>query len=132
MKHAGHLSLVCSILVFSLLATAQEAGQSTVPVAPDAAAPDGLQWLGKYKSPYSDLGTQVRVFGRAKPLVAESRTCYFIQTLRPVPASEAGNRLGFLLLQSRATGIVREPVCTTPDRFQPLIPVNLKIAASSR
>ncbi len=133
MKRAKHLSLLaCSILTVPALAIAEPA-QSVAPPAADATAPDGLQWLGKYKWPYGNLftGNPAGVFRTEMRLAPPSTTCYFIQTLRPVPGDSDAKRSGFIPLQTHTTGTERGPVCTNPGMFQPLVPVAHKAAAAS-
>ncbi len=54
------------------------------------------------------------------------QTCYFMRTIQPLPSDDNANRPGLIPLQSRVTGTVQGPVCTSPGMFQPLVPVQLK------
>ncbi len=58
-----------------------------------------------------------------------SGSCYFIKTVRPVPADANAPRSGFIMLQARTSGFVRDPVCTGGAALMRAIPVAREIAA---
>jgi hypothetical protein len=137
MKRTMHLSLLaCSVVTMSAAVIAEQPAKSAAPSTAGSTAPDGQQWLGNYKWPYGSLytGKRAAVLNpevRFVPPPYSRSTCYFIQTLRPVPGDTDAKRSGFIPLQTHTTGIERGPVCTNPGAFQPLVPVQRKLTAGA-
>lgn len=53
-----------------------------------------------------------RVLKRPVTVSIPAPTCYFIRTLRPVMPEDGEQRSGFIPLQARMLGTVREPDCS--------------------
>jgi hypothetical protein len=92
---------ISALLVVSLMAAAEEPKQPAEP--PAAAAPV--------------------VPPPVAPLQRSRNGCYFIRMLRPVLPDDDAQRSGFIPLQARVLGTVREPSCVSGGILQPLVPV---------
>ncbi len=93
--------------------------------------PEGLQWLypdGNFK--LQDRWRSAAASGRFF-ISRGSGACYFINTVRPVPADADAPRTGFIKLQARSSGFVREPVCTGDATLMRATPVARKVAATA-
>jgi hypothetical protein len=120
---------ICVVLVAcSVAALAEEPKQTAAPPTPPSTAdqPSPSWILGDIPKVLPD-GSLQYPDGRVvrKPFIVQGlgTTCYFIRTVRPVLPDGGAQRSGFIPLQARALGTVREPECSNGGTFRPLIPV---------
>ncbi len=119
---------ICALLaacvvsaVFAVFAAADEPKQ---PVAAAAAAQDQAAAQGQSVKPDAlppELAALLQGLD-VRPVVVPGPTCYFIRTIRPV-TDDPMKTGGFIPLQARVTGHVREPDCTdgTLGRTTPVV-----------
>jgi hypothetical protein len=74
-------------------------------------------------------GTIVKAAQRGPIMWRRADTCYFIRTIRPVQPAGSVRSSGFMLLQSRVTGTVRQTECSN-GAMQPLVPTLEQKAAT--